>query len=120
MVEVEIRTPVYDEEEGHITWRRRALVRAEGDDLVIYTDGDGVVLPEDLLVVDLATGARLRPADDPERWVRGLPHTYRNGDLVAVVLLDTDEPQTEAAVESSRTTPSIPVPPEPAGMLLST
>lgn len=119
MVEVEIRTPVYDEEAGQIRWRRRALVRADGDDLVIYTDGDGVILPDDMLVLDLDTGAHLHQTDDPERWVRNLPHAYRNGDLVAVVLVDTDAPPAQATEQSAGTAPTIPAPPELAGMALS-
>jgi hypothetical protein len=117
MVEVEIRIPVYDEEAGQIKWRRRALVWAEGDDLVIYTHG--VVLPDDLLVLDLDTGAQLRQRDDPEKWARNLPHAYRNGDLVAVVLVDTDGPPPRATQQSAATAPTIPAPPEVAGMALS-
>lgn len=120
MVEVEIRTPVYDEEAAQITWRRRALVRAEGDDLVIYANQhEGVVLPDDLLVLDLDTGTQLRQTDDPERWARNLPHAYRNGDLVAVVLVDTDAPSGHATQRGDSTAPTIPAPPEPAGMALS-
>jgi hypothetical protein len=119
MVEVEIRSPVYDEEASQIKWRRRALVRAEGSDLVIYTDGEGIVLPDDMPVLDLETGAQLRQGDDPERWARNLPHAYRNGDLVAVVLMDSDAPSAQAAPRRGGTAPSIPAPPEPAGMALA-
>jgi hypothetical protein len=114
MVEVEIRTPVYDEEASQITWRRRALVRAEGNDLVIYTDGEGVVLPDNMLVLDLETGEQLRQADDPERWARNLPHAYRNGDLVAVVLADTEPAPAHARPNTATTVPTIPAPPESA------
>ncbi|HEX7299434.1 MAG TPA: hypothetical protein VF257_10525 [Solirubrobacteraceae bacterium] len=119
MVEVEIRSPVYDEEASQVEWRRRALVRAEGTDLVIYTDGEGVVLPDDLLVLDLASGAQLRQADDPENWARNLPHAYRNGDLVAVVLVDTDAASTRPAPERGAAVPSIPAPPEQVGVAVA-
>lgn len=119
MVEVEIRSPVHDEEAGEVTWRRRALIRADGDDLVIYTDGDGVVLPDDLLVLDPVTGSHLRQTDDPERWARNLVHAYRNGDLVAIVLADSDPPPIEDASKRTVAAPSIPAPPEEAGLAVA-
>jgi hypothetical protein len=119
MVEVEIRSPIYDEEASQITWRRRALVRADGTDLVVYSDGEGVVLPADMLVLDLDTGEQLRQADDPERWARNLPHAYRNGDLVAVVLADSEAASEEPATQRNTEAPSIPAPPQQAGMALA-
>lgn len=116
MVEVEIRTPVYDEEEGQISWRRRALVRAEGHDLALYTDGDESLIPDDLAVLDLASGEQVRRTDDAERWARNLPHAYRNGDIVAVVLIDSDAPSAPVGDNEPRATLTIPAPPEPAGV----
>jgi hypothetical protein len=110
MVAVEIRTPVYDEESGQITWRGRAIVRANGGDLDIYPDEQ--VIDKDLPLLDIATGKQIRGADNPEVWARNLPHAYRAGDLVAVVLIDTDSSE-ELKQSDSPSPPSIPVPPQP-------
>jgi hypothetical protein len=116
MVAVEIRTPVYDEESNEVTWRGRAIVRAQGATLDIY--GDPEVVDQHLSVVDIATGTPIRGMDDPEAWARSLPCAYRAGDLIAVVLLDTDPPElpSRADGESERDIPSIPAPPQRASL----
>lgn len=118
MVEVEIRSPAYDEEAGRIEWRRRALVRAEGGDLAIYQSGDGIVVREDMSVVDVATGAQVTASDDPETWARNLPYAYRAGDLVAAVILDSAG--TPVAETDVRALPTVPTPPDLAGIALAT
>ncbi len=111
MVEVEIRSPVYDTESGSITWRGRAIVRADGGNLEIHP----VDLPVDLnlVVVDLASGRQISGHDDPELWARNLPQAFRSGDLVAAVLQDTDPPA-EPWMPDDRRPPVIPAPPRPA------
>ena len=89
MVEVEIRSPVYDEEEGRIAWRALALVRADGDELSIYQEKP--VIDVAMRVLDVATGKSVSAADEPKAWVRSLPFAYRAGDLVAVLLVDSDD-----------------------------
>jgi hypothetical protein len=119
MVEVEIRSPVYDEEAGEVQWRRRALVRAEAEGLTVFTHGD-VALRSDVPVLDPATGDAVDPRIDPERWARSLPDAFRAGDLVAVVISDTlasRPPSDEPAADQEL--PTIPAPPEPAALLVS-
>lgn len=109
MVVVEIRTPAYDEESRAVAWRSRAIARADGDDLQIL--GDATLLGDDnLTVVDMATGRQLSRSHDPEGWTRNLPHAYRAGDLVAVVVVDTDPPAPGAEPEPRHKLPVIPAP----------
>jgi hypothetical protein len=114
MVAVEIRTPVYDEESNEVTWHGRAIVRADGTALDIYGDSD--VIDQDVSVVDIGTGKPIRGTDDPEAWARSLPCAYRSGDLIAVVLLDTDPPvrSNEDGAGRGREIPTVPAPPRPA------
>lgn len=110
MVVVEIRSPVYDEESSQIEWRGRALVKADGVDLEIYGEAD-LLAAEELAVLDLQTGKPLLADDDPEAWARNLPFAYRAGDLVAVVVIDTDPPEVPVEPAPSDDLPSIPAPP---------
>jgi len=120
MLEVEIRTPLYDEEAGQVKWRVLALVRADGDDLTIYRQDESEVISTEMPVIDAATGSRVTAAEDPERWVRNLPDAYRSGDLVAIVLTDTDAPApTERPEDAATSAPRIPAPPQPAAMVFS-
>lgn len=107
MVAVEIRTPFHDEEAGEIVWRGLALVRADGDTLAIY--GDRTVVDPEIPVIDIATGKQLRGTDDPETWARNLPYAFRAGDLVAAVVIDTDQPAPVA--QTPQDLPKIPAPP---------
>ncbi len=111
MVAVEIRTPVYDEESNKVTWHGRAIVRAEGETLDIY--GDHEVIDAGISIVDPQTGRSIRGMEDPEAWARSLPCAYRSGDLIAVVLVDTDPPEHAApdAARTQREVPTIPAPP---------
>lgn len=105
MVEVEIRTPVFDEEMHEITYERIALVRAADGAVHVY--GDESAVPNDP-VVDL-TGGRSLSRDDGEAWVRNLPYAYRSGDLVAVVLADDSPLELEGSEPLPE--PTIPAPP---------
>jgi hypothetical protein len=109
MVEVEIRTPIYDEESQEIVWRPLALVRADGDDLEVF--GDGSCVPLDP-VVSMSSGKSVEAADNPEEWARNLPYAYRSGDLAAVIRRDDDPPALEAPEEIADE-PAIPEPPMP-------
>jgi hypothetical protein len=108
MVEVEIRTPIYDEESETVQWARLALVRAEGRDLEIY--GDASCVPP-APVMSITTGRPVEQADDPEEWARNLPYAYRTGDPAAVILRDDNPPHIEEP-DSEFVEPSIPDPPE--------
>src|SRR5688572_19797286 len=110
MVEVEIRAPVFDEESGEVVWHARAFVRADGAELGIYGDDPRVIDPQ-LPVVSVATGRSVRGNDDPEEWARNLPHAYRAGDLVAVVVLDEAEQTQRVAPAEGASPPVIPEPP---------
>lgn len=111
MVVVEIRTPIYDEESSHITWQGLALVKADGQDLDIYGDAN-LVAADEPGVLDLATGKQLLSNEDPEAWARNLPAAYRAGDLVAVVVLDTDPPEDVQSPVQPDDLPNIPIPPQ--------
>jgi hypothetical protein len=104
MVEVEIRTPIYNEESQQIEWAAVALVRAEAGSFDVYGDAD--VVPSDP-VLSVVTGQSVDLADDPEEWVRNLPAAYRSGDLVAVSLRD-DAPHVLEHGPSYREEPVIP------------
>jgi hypothetical protein len=109
VVEVEIRSPVYNEESGEVEWPARALVRADGGDLMIY--GDQQLVPRGLSVVDVATRRRVTGDEDPEVWARNLPHAYRAGDIVAAVLIDTSAEAATPPEEAQVDPPTIPAPP---------
>jgi hypothetical protein len=110
MVFVEVRSPYFNEEEGRTDWRTLAFVRADGDQIDVHGNDTNVV---DLTmpVLDIATGAELSAADSPERWARNLPHAYRAGDLVAVVVHDSEPPVLDDAADDEPELPSIPAPP---------
>ena len=110
MVEVEIRTPGYNEETQELEWNAVSLVRAEDGSLTIY--GDESAIPQDS-VMNPATGGPVHFNDDPEEWARNLPHAYRAGDLVAVVLRDDNAATVEEA-EPEHHEPEIPEPPAAA------
>jgi len=107
MVEVEIRSPVADGDSGEVKWIVCATVRADGPDLVC-DDPSGVLDPE-LPILDVATGRQVH-GDEAETWARNLPHAFRAGDLVAIVVSDSDPPSAQAdPVE--RAAPVVPTPP---------
>ena|ERR1700704_3847676 len=109
MVVVEIRSPVYDEESSQIKWPGRTLVKTDGAKIEVYGEADLVAVDE-LAVRDLKTGKQLLSQDDPELWARNLPSAYRAGDLVAVVVIDTDPPEVPADPGPSDELPNIPTP----------
>jgi hypothetical protein len=106
MVVVEIRTPIYNEESSQIEWQPRTIVRADGSDLTFI--GEQGVVSEDVAILDAATGRSLHGFDDPETWARNLPSAYRSGDLVAVVLVDTDPPGELAEIKPDHDLPTVP------------
>ncbi len=65
-------------------------------------------------MLDLRTGKPLLADDDPEAWTRNLPFAYRAGDLVAVVVIDTDPPEVPVEPAPPDDLPSIPAPPRSA------
>lgn len=91
MVIAELRAPIYDEEAGEVVWRSRAVVTAQDGELRIMGDAE-LLGDETMTVIDLASGEKLSREHDPEGWVRNLPGAYRAGDLVALVVADTDPP----------------------------
>jgi hypothetical protein len=109
MVEVEIRSPAYDEEAQSIRWLGLALVRADGPEITIYGDESVVVTDP---VMSLAAGRTVHIEDDAEDWVRNLPYAYRGGDLIAVLLRDDNAPDI-ADAPSDQAEPEIPEPPIP-------
>jgi hypothetical protein len=109
MVEIEIRTPIYNEESGEIEMHALAVVRADGDSLTAV--GDKSVVRSDS-VVSVTTGKPLYPQDDPEEWARSLPDAYRSGDLVAVVIQDDNPPKLDEPAALGPE-PAIPEPPLP-------
>ncbi len=111
MVVVEIRAPVYDEEVGAIRWHGCGLVRADGDDLDIFCSAGEPVIDANLTIIDPATNRRISGDDDPEAWARNLPSAFRHGDLVAVIVIDTDPVAPWDAPEDSSPSPVIPSPP---------
>lgn len=108
MIEVEIRTPTYNEESQAIEWERLALVRADDGEITVY--GDESVLFEGP-VMGIASGRPVEPDEAPDEWVRSLPYAYRSGDLVAVVLHDDAPPALDNAELEPE--PEIPEPPAP-------
>ena len=111
MVEVEIRSPVFNEETGSIEWRERVLVRAEGQNIDFWGDRD--VVDPAMPVLSKRTGRTIIAVDDCEDWARNLPFAFRSGDVVAAVLVDTNPPELED-VEDAGPAPTIPAPPQPA------
>lgn len=110
MVEVEIRAPVFDEETGEFTWQTRAVVHARGGALDIDLHGTDPVISRDMVVLDVARGGPVTASDDPERWARNLPHSYRAGDLVAVVVCDDDPAASHGEERPADTAIKIPEP----------
>lgn len=109
MVVVEIRTPVYDEESCAIEWIVCATVRAQGSDLDISPEGE--IIDRDLQVVDVLSHRKLQGNDDPEIWARNLPHAFRAGDYVAVVVEDANGPRVlgdNSAPEPEPVIPDVP------------
>ncbi len=109
MVVVEIRTPVYDEESCAIEWVVRATVRAQGRDLEINPEGE--IIDRELQVVDVLSRRKPQGNDDPEVWARNLPHAFRAGDYVAVIVEDANEPQfqqDDSAPEPEPVVPEVP------------
>ncbi len=110
MVEVEIRTPTYDEESQTISWHAVALLRAEGEEITVY--GDDHTILQFIPVMSITHGKTITAEDDVEEWARSLPYAYRSGDLVAVVLHDDDPP--ELPDEDDVVEPGLPDPPLPS------
>jgi hypothetical protein len=106
MVEVEIRTPLHDEEAQSIEWKHLAFVRADSDGVKVY--GDAACVPDDS-VISPNTGKRVDCSAHPEEWTRSLPDAYRSGDIVAVILHDDSAPESEQREDVEE--PSIPEPP---------
>lgn len=111
MVEVQIRTPVHNEEAQSIEWRVLAVVRAQSG-AALEIEGDRSYVPLDT-VVSVYTGRRVDPHQDVEEWARNLPFAYRAGDLVAVVRRDDDPPPRADDPELSEDEPMIPEAPVP-------
>lgn len=107
MVEIEIRTPIYNEESEQIEWKALAVIRADSDQLIAVGD-KSVVMPGPVLSV--TTGETVDPRDNPEEWARSLPDAFRAGDLVAVVIRDEDAPRVENGTIDAPE-PEIPEPP---------
>lgn len=110
MVEVEISTPVFNEELHALESRAVALVRADGEVITVY--GSDEFVPMDP-VMDVLTGQSVHPAEDAEAWARNLPYAYNAGDLVAAVLRDDNPSPAAADGEPERPEPLIPDPPSP-------
>lgn len=109
MVVVDVRRPIFDEEIGQIVWSSAAIILADGEQLHV-SGTNPEVAPTTMTVIDVVTGKVIAPADSAETWARNLPYAYRAGDLVAVVLVDTDPPDiAEHEVEELDIT--IPAPP---------
>jgi hypothetical protein len=116
VVDVELRSPVFNEETGTIEMRNRVLVRAEGSDIQLYRPAgsphDCIELIDiEMQVVDQATGEIISGRDDAERWARNLPHAFRAGDVIAVVTHDDDPPAALKAEPPAEALPEIPAPP---------
>jgi hypothetical protein len=116
VVDVELRSPVFNEETGTVEMRILALVRAEGSDIQLYRPADGPhdctdLIDVDMQVVDQATGEIISGRDDAERWARNLPHAFRAGDVIAVVTHDDDPPAVSNTEPPAETLPEIPAPP---------
>jgi hypothetical protein len=116
VVDVELRSPIFNEESGQIEWRTRALVRADGADVELYRPAGGAVdcapiIDTAMDVVDIATGEVVSSSDGAERWARNLPYAFRSGDMVAVVVHDDDPAATPPASTNDEPTPEIPAPP---------
>jgi hypothetical protein len=110
MVEIEIRTPVYNEESEQIEWEALAVLRADGDELTAVGN-KAVVTPGP--VVSVTTGESVHPEDNAEDWARSLPDAFRSGDLVAIVIRDDDPPLVDNGTLDDPE-PQIPEPPVPA------
>lgn len=108
MVEVEIRAPVYDEEDQTTESKLVALVTADGGSLAVEPAEARWAVP-DAPVVSMSTGKSINSDDDPEEWARNLPYAYRSGDLVAVLRRDDDPPDIDAR-EHDDAVPEIPQP----------
>lgn len=109
MVEVEIRTPTFNEEEQQIGSEGIALVRVVDGEITLYGEESSVPIAP---VMSLTLQRSVDPADDPEEWARNLPYAYRSGDLEAVLLRDDAPPVFED--EEVDDEPAVPDPPMPA------
>ena len=107
MVQTEIRAPRVNAETREIEWSALASVRAENGQLDMSGD-DSVVQRGP--VVSLALGRSVHPSEEPEEWTRNLPHAYRGGDLVAVVVRDDDPPAVVSGSYPDLVEPDIPAP----------
>ncbi|MGI8729287.1 MAG: hypothetical protein ACR2LK_04755 [Solirubrobacteraceae bacterium] len=107
MVETEIRAPRIDPDTHEITWMTLARVCADGDSFEIGGD-DRVVQRGPVFSLALRTSLHMK--ENPEEWTRSLPHAYRGGDLVAVLLRDDDPPIVDDAGYPTFVEPEIPEP----------
>jgi len=107
MVETEIRVSRVNAETCEIEWDALAWVRAENDKIEMIGDDS---LVQRGPVVSLALRRSVHAREEPEEWTRSLPHAYRGGDLVAVVIHD-DHPSGLPDGASDLAEPAIPEPP---------
>jgi hypothetical protein len=122
VVDVELRSPIFNEETGQIEWRKRQLIRADGNDVEFFRPVDQPAEEPSLIdikmnVIDQVTGELISGEDDGETWARNLPYSFRSGDIVAVVLRDDSPPETATPAASGprpEDIPEIPAPPQVA------
>lgn len=92
MVTVELRTQHV--ESNHVEWETIASLHVDGSH--VHVEGDVDKLDRSLPVISLTSGHRLQYEDDPEEWARSLPTLYHAPDFMAVVVEDSDPPETLA------------------------
>jgi hypothetical protein len=106
MIGVEIRTPRFNEESQEIEWHSLAHVWAENHEIKLGGDESVVHWGP---VMSPSLGRSVHPSEDPEEWTRSLPHAYRGGDLVAVLLRDDAAPA-DGVVDTDIAEPDFPEP----------
>lgn len=110
MVEIEIRTPLYNEESEQIELQPVALVRVDEGGVTTFGDQAAVTTGT---VLSVSKGSPVHPDDDPEDWARSLPAAYQSGDYVAVLIRDDNPAQADSEVVDLPE-PEIPEAPQPA------
>jgi hypothetical protein len=88
MVELQIRSPVLNDETNEVEWTVRTQLRVSGE--IVEVEGDEQLIDFSVPVVSLRTGELLLFEKDREEWARNLPNAYRAGDYVVEVFQDDD------------------------------
>lgn len=90
MIRAELQQSYFDEQHDDFAWRTVASITVEDDGTHHGECPERFGLRK--VVLDPERHERVRFDDDPARWLRWLPDSYRTGDLAVHIVHDDDPP----------------------------